>query len=834
MALALGSRTAQPSSDAMLSRLAARAPAVLPRAAQAASIVAAATRAISSSAALAASSAASPLSPYPVGRSRHLVPPSAQEIAAGTGYAALTSSFRWPHLEANLTHYNIGVDISDKWARDPSWANKPALIYEETDSTGAPGGEVVTCSFAQSAVLSDLLGYALQHKLGLLAGDRVAILMSQSIETALVHTAVYKTGAIAVPLFILFGPEALEYRLADSGAKVVCVEPSKLEEVLHLKSSGKLPELKHIVVAPPLAAMRFVETAASMPGASTASSATQLPTETVAGVHHLSTLLADAHSSGASSRFRAAHTKLDEPALIIYTSGTTGPPKGALHAHRVLLGHMPGVEFPHEFFPQYANASAAAAADGRQQGGDLFWTPADWAWIGGLIDVLLPSLHHGVPVYACRFKKFDPELAFSIIERRGIRNMFMPPTALKLMRTVNAPEKKYPNMSVRSIGSGGESLGESLLEWGRQTFNGVTINEFYGQTECNLVLGNCSTLFPTRAGSMGKPIPGHIVHVVDLEGKPLPDGEVGNIGVRAPHPVMMLRYWNKPAATLDKYAGNYLLTGDLAKRDADGYFHFFGRGDDVIKSSGYRIGPAEIEECLMRHPAVQNVAAVGVPDELRGEKVKVYIVLRPGAIDKLRAEAPAGAAPSDATLQSALTDSIQAHVKGKLAAYEVSLHSLSATRAVHACAHLHSLSCCAVVFVSVSARSGVHRRAANDHDGESHQERSQGKAHQRLPDDSGKEVRSEGMQGQRLSPRVRSTFCVRVRLSLAKSIHFRSISFDSKLNKLQLNALVELNRLQFAGQHMHAHTLITLRNRLQARLPALRARVLSTRPCNHL
>ena len=596
---------------------------------QAASIAAAAapTRSLSSSTAVNAAAASQTLSPYPPGRSRHLIPPSAADIASGKGYAALTASFRWPHIEAGVTHYNIGVDISDKWARDPTWADKPALIYEETDAAGSPGGEVVICSFAQSARLSDLLGYALQHKLGLLSGDRVAILMSQSIETALVHTAVYKTGAVAVPLFILFGPEALEYRLADSGAKVVMVEPSKLEEVMALKSSGRLPELKHIVVAPPLAAMRFEEMAAGMPGASTASAATQLPTETVAGVHHLSTLLADAQASDASSRFRAAHTKLDDPALIIYTSGTTGPPKGALHAHRVLLGHMPGVEFPHEFFPQYAK-------NGQQSGGDLFWTPADWAWIGGLIDVLLPSLHHGVPVYACRFKKFDPELAFSIIERRGIRNMFMPPTALKLMRTVNTPEKRWPNMRVRSIGSGGESLGESLLEWGRQSFSGVTINEFYGQTECNLVLGNCSTLFPTRAGSMGKPIPGHVVHVVDLEGRPLPDGEVGNIGVRAPHPVMMLRYWNKPAATADKYAGSYLLTGDLAKRDADGYFTFFGRGDDVIKSSGYRIGPAEIEECLMRHPAVQNVAAVGVPDELRGERVKVYIVLRPGALDK--------------------------------------------------------------------------------------------------------------------------------------------------------------------------------------------------------
>lgn len=412
---------------------------------------------------------------------------------------------------------------------------------------------MVSCSFGQSYDLSNRLGNALIHRLGLTRGDRVAILMSQSIETALVHMSVYKSGGVAVPLFILFGPEALEYRLQDSGARVVFVEASKLDEVVALKASGKLPDLQHIVVAPPLSAMRyqtiddgFRKNPSAAPASPTASSATE------AQVHHLSSLLA-----ASSSSFTPVATQLDDPAVIIYTSGTTGPPKGALHAHRVLLGHIPGVEFPQEFFPQKD---------------DLFWTPADWAWIGGLIDVLLPSLHHGVPVYACRFKKFDPDLAFSIIERRGVKNMFMPPTALKLMRTVPQAHVKYPGMKVRSIGSGGESLGDSLLEWGRETFGGITINEFYGQTECNLVLGNCSSLFPTRAGSMGKPIPGHTVHVVDEDGHPVKDGEVGNIGILAPHPVMMLRYWNKPAATKEKYAGKYLITGDLAKRDEDGYF----------------------------------------------------------------------------------------------------------------------------------------------------------------------------------------------------------------------------------------------------------------------
>jgi len=426
-----------------------------------------------------------------------------------------------------------------------------------------------------------------------------------------------------------------------------------------LKAGGNLPELEHIVVSPPLSAMRFQDVATQIESDASSNPARTIQAESngatpgkPAQVHHLASLLAATPSSAVTS-FTPVRTTINDPAIIIYTSGTTGPPKGALHAHRVLLGHLPGVEFPHEFFPQHGG------------GGDLFWTPADWAWIGGLIDVLLPSLHHGVAVYACRFRKFDPELAFDCIERRGIRNMFMPPTALKLMRTVQAPEKRYPKMRVRTIGSGGESLGDSLLEWGRTTFNGMTINEFYGQTECNLVLGNCSQLFPTRPGSMGKPVSGHIVRVVDDEGNVLPEGQVGNIGVHAPDPVMMLRYWNKPQATKDKYTSNgYLLTGDLAKVDSDGYFHFFGRSDDVIKSSGYRIGPAEIEDCLMKHSAVSNVAAIGLPDALRGEIVKVCIVLRPDAYSQL------SHIGDESAIESHLRESIAQHVKGKLAAYE--------------------------------------------------------------------------------------------------------------------------------------------------------------------
>jgi acetyl-CoA synthetase len=337
-----------------------------------------------------------------------------------------------------------------------------------------------------------------------------------------------------------------------------------------------------------------------------------------------------------SSDFAALKTKADDPALIIYTSGTTGPPKGALHAQRVLLGHVPGVEFFHNFFPKKD---------------DLYWTPADWAWIGGLIDVLLPSWHHGVPVVAYRAKKFDPEQAFYFIAKYGIRNAFMPPTALKMMRQVKDPRSRH-DYQMRTIGCGGETLGEELLEWGKEVM-GLVINEFYGQTEVNLVVGNCSEVMPVKRGSMGRAIPGHRVEVVSESGEVVPAGTVGEVAIWRPDPVMFLGYWGNEEATREKFVGDWCLTGDLARKDEEGYFWYVGRKDDVITSAGYRIGPAEIEDCLLKHPAVAMAAVIGSPDPIRTEIVKAFIVVKP-----------------DFSAAPALAEEIQNFVKTRLAAHE--------------------------------------------------------------------------------------------------------------------------------------------------------------------
>jgi acetyl-CoA synthetase len=494
-------------------------------------------------------------------------------LKKGKHYDEVYRSFRWK-IPAN---YNIGVDICDKWAGQ---RYRLALIYEDEK------GSVEKYTFWELKRLSNRLANGFLHA-GVEKGDRIGILLSQSPETALSHIAAYKIGAVAVPLFTLFGADALEYRLSNSGAKCLVTDEANLSKIMEIW--GNLPLLKIVIVT----------------GGRTFDKAFNFW---------------DFIEKG-SSDFIPLRTKADEPALIIYTSGTTGPPKGALHAHRVLLGHLPGVEFPHNFFPEKS---------------DIFWTPADWAWIGGLIDVLFPSWHHGVPVVARRAKKFDPEEAFALLAKHGVRNAFMPPTALKMMRPVVNPRLRY-DYSMRSIGSGGETLGEGLLEWGKEVM-GLDINEFYGQTEVNLVVGNCAAIMDIRPGSMGKAIPGHIVNVVDESGKPVPVGTVGEIGIKRPDPVMFLGYWKNQEATANKFAGDWCLTGDLAKKDDDGYFWFVGRKDDLITSSGYRIGPAEIEDCLLKHPAVTMAAVIGSPDKVRTEIVKAFIVLRPGVYPGLELE----------------------------------------------------------------------------------------------------------------------------------------------------------------------------------------------------
>ncbi len=504
-------------------------------------------------------------------------------------YKKLYSDFEWEIPE----YYNIGFDVCDKWAE--SYPEKTALIHV------LKNGQADQYSFNDIKCLSNQAANMLTDK-GIGKGDRVAILLSQTPETAYAHVAIYKLGAIAVPLFSLFGEEALSYRLNDSGAKIVITDREGAAKIASIRN--ELTKLEHVFI--------------------------------IDGDYE-NCINFQQERKKQKTTLTLCKTRSEDPALIIYTSGTTGQPKGALHAQRILLGHLPGVEMSH---------------NGFNNDDDCFWTPADWAWIGGLYDGLMPSWHHGIPVVAHRFEKFNAESAFKLIKRYNVKNIFFPPTAMKIMRSAE-PSRLLP---VNSIASGGEPLGSELIRWGQDTF-GVTINEFYGQTECNMVISSCKKLFEPESGAIGLAVPGHKIRITDDDGFEVARGDLGNIAVKAPDPVMFLEYWGNPEATGGKFLNGYLLTGDKGVMDENNYIQFIGRDDDVITSSGYRIGPGEIENCLLGHSDISNVGVIGVPDKIRTEAVKAFIVLKSGI-----------------TPTEEMTENIQLFVKNQLSAHEYPRH----------------------------------------------------------------------------------------------------------------------------------------------------------------
>jgi acetyl-CoA synthetase len=503
-------------------------------------------------------------------------------------YELVRQRFRW----AVPTSFNIATACCDSWAQaEPA---REAIV-----DVGA-GFALSVLRYGELRQAADRLAAAfIRH--GYRRGDRVAIFLPQGQAVAIAHMAIYKFGGIAVPLAVLFGPEAITYRLQDSGARLVITNRAGAERLASLRADSPGVEA-------------LVSMDGDAPGA----------------------LALGAFVEDAPAYFETVLTRADDPALMIYTSGTTGHPKGALHGHRVLLGHLPGVEMHHDFLPQP---------------GDRLWTPGDWAWAGGSLNVLLPGLALGVPVVAWPFIKFDPEAAFGMMQAAGVRNAFVPPTALRMMRHVEDPVRRF-GLGLRTLASGGESLGTPTFEWGREVL-GLPINEFYGQTECNLVLSSSRAMGVMRPGMIGKAVPGHEVAIIREDGSICDPDETGQVAIRRPDPVMFLGYWQRPEATAEKFIGDWMTTGDRGFQDRDGYVGFVGRDDDVITSAGYRIGPVEIEDCLIKHPAVSLAAAVGKPDPLRTEIVVAFVVLKPGFEG-----------------HQALAADIQDHVRKRLSAHE--------------------------------------------------------------------------------------------------------------------------------------------------------------------
>lgn len=544
-----------------------------------------------------------------------------REVAPLDSYEALHSGFGWSVPQ----HFNMAEVCTRRWARDPATADLTAVVACDARMSA------VHHSYAELQDQANRLSNALKA-MGVGRGDRVAIVMPQRFETAVAYMAVLQMGAVGMPLSQLFGPDALEFRLQDSEAKVALCDGSTLAALQSVRA--RCPALSTVVGL----------------GASDASAKDWADT-----------------LGRASNQFKLVDTLADEPAVLIYTSGTTGNPKGALIPHRALIGNLTGFVCSQNWF-------GFDPFDADQPSQAVFWSPADWAWTGGLMDALLPSLYFGRPIVAFN-GRFSPQVAFELMERQGVTHTFLFPTALKaMMKAVPEPKRHY-RLRLEAIMSAGEAVGDAVFDYCKQQLD-VTVNEMFGQTEINYIVGNCARLYPARPGSMGKGYPGHRVAVIDDDGKECAVGEPGDVAVHRldrhgdPDPIFFLGYWKNEQATRAKYTGDpadsWCRTGDMATRDADGYLWYQGRSDDVFKAAGYRIGPSEIENCLVKHPAVANAAVVPKPDTERGAVVKAYVVLAQEYLDE-QASSTAGALE---VLKAQLVKALQAHVKGQLAPYE--------------------------------------------------------------------------------------------------------------------------------------------------------------------
>ncbi|MEE8455711.1 MAG: AMP-binding protein [Limibaculum sp.] len=511
-------------------------------------------------------------------------------VGADVDYESIVSRFHIPRVAA----YNMATDTVDRQAGGPKAASV-ALVCDDGE------GHVARYTYADLADLSDRFAVFLKAQ-GVGKGDVVACYCGQGLETALAHLAAYKLGAIAAPLSQLYGPDAVAHVLEDCAAKVIVTERRLWIRIAAVRE--RCQSLGKVIVSGGCEPGEF-------------SFETALETD--------------------ADGFAAENTGTEDPALLLYTSGSTGMPKGILHRQRLLRGYLASVSL---FYEMEMNDP-----------GRVLWTVSDWSWVAGIFNVMLTGWYFGHTVVAGP-TRFSPESAFAFMATHGITHCFLTPTALKRMAAIKDPRSRWPNLAIRAIGTGGEPLPGAVLEWA-ETRLGIPINEFYGLTEVNHLIGNCRRLWPIKPGSMGRPYPGHTISVIDAQGAPVADGTLGEIAARDDDPTLFIGYWRQPDRAAAMRIGQWIRTGDFGHRDEDGYFWFKGRNDDLIKSAGYRIGPAEVEDALVHHPAVAEAAVIGSPDPDRGQVVKAFVRLSETAM------------PSDELVRE-----LQDHVKTNLALYK--------------------------------------------------------------------------------------------------------------------------------------------------------------------
>jgi acetyl-CoA synthetase len=521
--------------------------------------------------------------------------------------------------------FNMAEACCGRWAGSKLHQHATAIVAHNVGELSSK-----SWTFAELQEAAHQLSFSLQAK-GVKAGDRVAIVMPQRFETAVAYIAVLQMGAVAMPLSMLFGPEALAFRVDDSGVSVALCDETSGPVLSGLQKVCR--GLKSVLAVPDL-------------------------------------LRPSPKKMRPSAAFKAVATRADDPAVLIYTSGTTGNPKGALIPHRALLGNLTGFVCSQNWFGFNPSEAGTAVMGGQLPTGSraVFWSPADWAWTGGLMDALLPCLYFGRPIVAYQ-GRFSPEVAFEILDQHAVTHSFLFPTALKaMMKAESQPQQRY-KLVLQGLMSAGEAVGDAVFAYCREQL-GVVVNEMFGQTEINYVVGNCHIFWPPKPGSMGRAYPGHQVAVIDDKAQICKAGQPGEVAVNRfdrhghPDPVFFLGYWKNPKATQEKYTSDWCRTGDVAIQDEEGYLWYQGRTDDMFKAAGYRIGPGEIENCLVKHPAVVNAAVVPKPDADRGAVVKAYVVLSPDYVAKR------AASDQIEIFDRQLIADLQRHVRGRLAPYE--------------------------------------------------------------------------------------------------------------------------------------------------------------------
>lgn len=481
----------------------------------------------------------------------------------GSDYETVYSNFAWD-LPSD---YNIARDTVRK--HDP---DAPALLLTD----GAGGRKAL--SFGALDSWSNQLANGLST-LGLSRGDRVGVMLGQVPETLVVHLACWKLGLTTVPLSVLFGESALRHRLQDSQAQVLVAD----DDVADIAT----------VVASSCSSLEHVFTVGEQP---------QSP-----GADTLASLCA-----GESSDVEIVPASPTDTAIRVYTSGTTGRATGVSHSQAIWVSYCSA-------FRMYFEHTSSRPEDA------IYWTPSDWAWIGGLGTVLFPAWHYGRPVVARPMRSFDAAATYEILETFEVTHASFPPTALRMLADADVSPQAY-DLALEVIVSGSEPLTDDVIAWRDAVLCDVVLNEGYGQTETGNTISNCHSWFPLRQGSMGKPVPGYDVVVVDQESRePLPPDTLGEIAVcRSDNPGVSSNIGRTD--TSDHSEWHY--TGDLARYDDDGYYWFVGRADDLIVTAGYRVAPREVEGVLVTHAAVSAAAVVGIPDDRRGEAIAAVVALR--------------------------------------------------------------------------------------------------------------------------------------------------------------------------------------------------------------